>query len=129
MNNVHIDAKEAITGYHMPEIPEWQKIPDLMFVTAETLKYRRAPLQDILAVMEAIFFSLRQKVNYHMGTFDSQEIMAFGERLDSVSAYLDLAGDELILHGNIEGAVGNLWPIFPLVREVWNQLFARGYIA
>lgn len=126
--DVHSEVNNVIKNYHMAEIPDWTALREIMPHVYDTLKYGRAPLDDILAVLESVTISLRYKVNQHMVDWDATDILAFGTKLASIEAYLDHAGNELIRHENPGRTVENLWAVVRLVREVWNELWGKGCI-
>lgn len=127
--DIHTLVNEAVKDHHVPNTPEWQNIPQIMGLTHDTLKLHKAPLDDVLAVLEAIYLSLKGKVNYHMFDWESADILKFGTLLTSIDSHLEMAGDELLRYGNLDSCAGHLWPVFDAVREAWNELFVKGCIS
>lgn len=131
VTDIQNQVEDVLKFHHMPLIPDWRAIPPLMGMTHETLKYRRASLSDIIGVLEAVFLSLKQKVHGHMGDdndWTKSTILMFGSKLLAIDAHLEMAGNALFIHGNMDETESHLWPVLYLVKETWNELFNLGCI-
>lgn len=126
------DIQEAVRnivgGQSLPTIPSWEHIPEIMVMTQDTLRYHRASLYDILAILEAVNLSLRLKVNTHMLDWDSPDIRRYGTKLALLESYIENTGNALIRDNDAQTCLNNLLATFKMIREIWNDLYAQGCI-